>query len=68
LAPLSSLPKAGARIGRQLAHFLAGDGERALAAQHLDARRFQFLEGARGANPLERTGDQFPYGIFRHAC
>jgi len=51
-----------------LPNFLAGDGERALAAQHLDAGGFEFLEIARGANPLERTGDQFPYGIFRHAC
>jgi len=58
LGAVEQLAEGGARIGRQLAHSLPAMRAR-LAAQHLDARRFQFLEGARGANPLERTGDQF---------
>ena len=49
---------------RQLAHFLAGRGQRAFAAQRLDPRRFEFVDGTRRANPFERTANQFPYGIF----
>ncbi len=63
LRRIERLARTGAVFGRELAHLLAHESERALAAKRFHARRFQFLQRGGGSDPRQEKALLLLYGI-----